>query len=57
MDLNALYCQTLIAKEYNIKLSWAKLITIGNCALLKLGLSLAIQVPHNVDMRSTCLVD
>ena len=40
-------------------LSWAKLRTIGSWALLKLklGLTLAIKVPHIVDMRSTHLID
>ena len=45
--------------ENKLRLSWAKLSSIGNLALLrlKLVLSLAIKAPHFVDMRSTHLAD
>ena len=44
-------------KENKLRLSWAKLSTIENWALLKLRLSLAIKVPHIVPIRSTHLAD
>ena len=44
-------------KSKQAELSWAKLSSIGNWALLKLmlGLSLAIKVLYSVDMRFTYL--
>jgi len=49
----------LLDVKYKLRLSWAKLSTIGDLDLLKLKLelSLAIKFPHIVDMRSTHLAN